>query len=315
MRRITVAVRSADCQRGHRAAGPLRAHLDPQPAGTARETSVSAGNLDSPVRSPSRSASTSTTTPACSSPSGSSCAASTCKPWQQARVLKDYVLDFPEFREITFFGAGGRVIATSRAGRRDAVHSGCGQRRQRRHLHRAAPARRGQSAPHDDCRPRHARRPGSRLGRRRDRARGALAHGRSHSRRPRGLRAARRRRAAAHRTRQSQQEARLSPRANAPGAPKRRAGLRGRAARRARTERGITDELLRRATAARCSPSAPPCRKLPWVVIVEQPTDEAFALAHRLAAPVARRHRPRAARHGHPRAGSGAAPSSRASSR
>jgi signal transduction histidine kinase len=34
--------------------------------------------------------------------------------WQQARVLKDYVLNFPEFREITFFGAGGRVIATSR---------------------------------------------------------------------------------------------------------------------------------------------------------------------------------------------------------
>jgi signal transduction histidine kinase len=36
--------------------------------------------------------------------------------WQQQRVLKDYVIDFPEFREITFFGAGGRLIATSRAG-------------------------------------------------------------------------------------------------------------------------------------------------------------------------------------------------------
>ena len=34
--------------------------------------------------------------------------------WQQTRVLKDYVLDFPEFREITFFNAGGRVLATSR---------------------------------------------------------------------------------------------------------------------------------------------------------------------------------------------------------
>jgi len=34
--------------------------------------------------------------------------------WQQARVLKDYVLDFPEFREISFFAGGGRVIATSR---------------------------------------------------------------------------------------------------------------------------------------------------------------------------------------------------------
>jgi signal transduction histidine kinase len=36
--------------------------------------------------------------------------------WQQSRVLKDYVIDFPEFREITFFGAGGRMVATSRAG-------------------------------------------------------------------------------------------------------------------------------------------------------------------------------------------------------
>ncbi len=35
--------------------------------------------------------------------------------WQQSRVLKDYVLDFPEFEEITFFGSGGRMIATSRA--------------------------------------------------------------------------------------------------------------------------------------------------------------------------------------------------------
>ncbi len=34
--------------------------------------------------------------------------------WQQTRVLKDFVLDFPEFREITFFNAGGRVLATSR---------------------------------------------------------------------------------------------------------------------------------------------------------------------------------------------------------
>jgi len=38
------------------------------------------------------------------------------EPWQQSRVLMDYVIDFPEFREITFFGAGGRVIATSRVG-------------------------------------------------------------------------------------------------------------------------------------------------------------------------------------------------------
>jgi two-component system, NtrC family, sensor kinase len=38
------------------------------------------------------------------------------EPWQQSRVLKDYVIDFPEFREITFFNAGGRLVATSRIG-------------------------------------------------------------------------------------------------------------------------------------------------------------------------------------------------------
>jgi signal transduction histidine kinase len=36
--------------------------------------------------------------------------------WQQSRVLKDYVIDFPEFSEITFFSGGGRIISTSRAG-------------------------------------------------------------------------------------------------------------------------------------------------------------------------------------------------------
>jgi signal transduction histidine kinase len=34
--------------------------------------------------------------------------------WQQARVLRDYVLAFPELREISFFDAAGSVIATSR---------------------------------------------------------------------------------------------------------------------------------------------------------------------------------------------------------
>jgi hypothetical protein len=34
--------------------------------------------------------------------------------WQKDRILKNHVLDFPEFREITLFDAGGRVIATSR---------------------------------------------------------------------------------------------------------------------------------------------------------------------------------------------------------
>ena len=38
------------------------------------------------------------------------------EPWQQTRVLKDYVILFPEFREITFFTIGGRMVATSRMG-------------------------------------------------------------------------------------------------------------------------------------------------------------------------------------------------------
>jgi signal transduction histidine kinase len=37
--------------------------------------------------------------------------------WQQDRILKNYVLDFPEFRELTFFDAGGLPIASSRAGK------------------------------------------------------------------------------------------------------------------------------------------------------------------------------------------------------
>ncbi len=36
--------------------------------------------------------------------------------WQQDRVLKNYVLDFPEFRELTLFAPDGAVVVTSRAG-------------------------------------------------------------------------------------------------------------------------------------------------------------------------------------------------------
>jgi signal transduction histidine kinase len=39
------------------------------------------------------------------------------EPWMQTRILKDYVLDFPEFREISLFNAAGQVLATSRATR------------------------------------------------------------------------------------------------------------------------------------------------------------------------------------------------------
>ncbi len=36
------------------------------------------------------------------------------EPWQQARILKNHVLDFPEFREISLFDSAGRPVATSR---------------------------------------------------------------------------------------------------------------------------------------------------------------------------------------------------------
>src|SRR5688572_10139430 len=36
--------------------------------------------------------------------------------WQQDRILKNAVLDFPEFREITLYGAAGSQLASSRVG-------------------------------------------------------------------------------------------------------------------------------------------------------------------------------------------------------
>ncbi len=36
--------------------------------------------------------------------------------WQQEQILRNHVLDFPEFREISMFDAGGRLKATSRIG-------------------------------------------------------------------------------------------------------------------------------------------------------------------------------------------------------
>jgi signal transduction histidine kinase len=36
--------------------------------------------------------------------------------WQQSRILSNHVLEFPEFREISLFDASGRVVATSRIG-------------------------------------------------------------------------------------------------------------------------------------------------------------------------------------------------------
>ena len=39
------------------------------------------------------------------------------EPWQQDRILKNYVLQFREFREITLFAEDGGVVATSRVGK------------------------------------------------------------------------------------------------------------------------------------------------------------------------------------------------------
>ena len=38
------------------------------------------------------------------------------EPWQQSRILRNHVLEFPEFREISLFDASGRVLSTSRVG-------------------------------------------------------------------------------------------------------------------------------------------------------------------------------------------------------
>jgi signal transduction histidine kinase len=38
------------------------------------------------------------------------------KPWQRTRILRNHVLDFREFREISVFDAAGRLVATSRTG-------------------------------------------------------------------------------------------------------------------------------------------------------------------------------------------------------
>src|SRR3954454_9778766 len=38
------------------------------------------------------------------------------QPWQRARILRNHILDFPEFREISVLDATGRILATSRPG-------------------------------------------------------------------------------------------------------------------------------------------------------------------------------------------------------
>ena len=45
-----------------------------------------------------------------------SCGPPGLEPWQQSRILKDTVLDFPEFRELSIFDAAGTPLGTSRFG-------------------------------------------------------------------------------------------------------------------------------------------------------------------------------------------------------
>ena len=48
---------------------------------------------------------------------GSDLGASRLERWQQDRIVKNYVLDFPEFREISLFDPDGQVVVTSRTGK------------------------------------------------------------------------------------------------------------------------------------------------------------------------------------------------------
>ena len=59
-----------------------------------------------------RSSCISTTTFACCASIGTELHGTQLEPWQQERILRNHVLDFPEFREISVFDASGRVRAT-----------------------------------------------------------------------------------------------------------------------------------------------------------------------------------------------------------
>ncbi len=129
------------------------------------------------------------------------------EPWQQSRVIKDYLIDFPEFREISFFGAGGRLIATSRPG--DSTLSIPAATDVDANGIYIAPLQLD-----DDGLPRTTiavrvvpAGSGGWLGSRRDCTRRAVANGRPRPRRHAGVCASHRRGPAPHRARQSEQEA------------------------------------------------------------------------------------------------------------
>ena len=129
------------------------------------------------------------------------------EPWQQSRILKDTVLDFPEFREVSILDATGKAKGTSRFEQPtvtipdppmppDAMST---SRRSNRTT-TALPTT-------THRRPDGAGQPGIRMGRRRARARRAVADGRSNQGRRVRPRGALLRERPAHRPRQRRQEA------------------------------------------------------------------------------------------------------------
>ena len=49
--------------------------------------------------------------------------------WQQDRILKNFVLQFPEFRELTLLDDNGQPIVSSRSARPPSTRPGLGRRR------------------------------------------------------------------------------------------------------------------------------------------------------------------------------------------
>ena len=202
---------------------------------------------------------------------------------------------FPEFREITFFDAGGRVVATSRIGAVDADDPRIGRGRRRR---RRSTSRRPRSTPTRSRRPRS---PSRLMPATRSRA-GSSARSRSRSCGGRSTASGRHEGYALLIGRAGQAARARQPERQGPDR-ERRAGARtteqelADALRQTRRRRSSTDstattrgEKLLARRGRRPQPALDGHRRAA--------DDEAFALADRARASAARRHRARAARHG-----------------
>ncbi len=108
MTRITSRFVLLIATRRRRTSDAVRARLGRLPAQRNPGLRPRTATARSPSRWPSESASISTTTFACCESVGTELVDTDLKPWQQNRILRNHVLDFPEFREITLFDAGGR---------------------------------------------------------------------------------------------------------------------------------------------------------------------------------------------------------------